>query len=80
MIRQIIIPQQRQFVIELPEEMVGKPTEVIAFNIIESGQSEHGTTKELYPSREEFLAYLRKTGFNAQGWKFNRDEANDYDG
>jgi hypothetical protein len=33
MIRQIIIPTQKTFTIELPEEFIGKKVEVLAFEL-----------------------------------------------
>ena len=82
MIRQQIIPQQRQYVIQFPEEMIGKPATIIAYSTTEDFSAlapEQNYTDQQPENKEELLAYLRKTGFYANGWKFDRNEANNYD-
>jgi hypothetical protein len=76
MIRQIIIPTEKTFTIELPEEFIGKQVEVLAFelnsNIEISDEPKYKTIEELKKAFEPFT-------INMEGFKFNRDEANDYD-
>lgn len=74
MIRQIIIPQQAQHIIQFPTEMIGKQVEVIAFEL-------PGKEAQLADaaSLEEFRKSFDSASFPTNGWKFSRDEANDYE-
>jgi hypothetical protein len=76
MIRQIIIPTQKTFTLELPEEFMGKEVEIIAFEVNTTSEKdsepEYKTVEELKKALEPFLIDMKD-------YKFNRDEANDYD-
>ena len=81
MIRKIVIPQERTLVLELPEEFVGKEVEVLAFEVDKNTSvSEPSSTIQ---SREERIEYLVKAlepyRVDMSGYKFDRDEANNYD-
>lgn len=76
MIRQIIIPQQNQHIIQFPDEMLGKQVEVVAFAIEDA---EPRSDDSVFTSPEQLSEMLKGASFNANGWKFNRDEVNDYD-
>ncbi len=81
MVRQIVIPEKNQLVIDLPEDFVGKTVEVIAFPLSEPTEDSPEEVSEA--EREARLEQLNKSleglTFNSGGYKFNREEANDYD-
>jgi hypothetical protein len=74
MIREIISRAEENVTLQLPKEMVGKTVEVIAFEIEES-------KPEL--TKEERLLRIREITKSSMkdlsNFKFNRDEANNYD-
>jgi len=68
MIRHIIVPREKEFVIRFPEEMIGKPTEILVFSIDEEGSPEAiEEAEDPAPDRDTFLSYLQSSGFAAQG-------------
>jgi hypothetical protein len=71
MLREIIKPQKASFTMRLPDEMVGKTVEVIAFEVTE----DTAATKAQRLAKIEELTkpYL----VNLTGFKFDRDRAND---
>ena len=74
MLREIIKPQKASFTMRLPEEMVGKTVEVIAFEIDEAKPMSTKT------QRLEKIEELTKSSMvDLSGFKFDRDSANDYD-
>ncbi|MFP4093143.1 MAG: hypothetical protein ACLFUB_01570 [Cyclobacteriaceae bacterium] len=79
MIRKIFIPQERKLVLELPEAFIGKEVEVLAFEV--SQKSDDVDPSNM--TKEERIAHLKKElkpfTVNMSGFKFDRDEANDYE-
>ena len=74
LLREILVPTEPLVTARLPGEMVGKTVELIAFEI----------EQPVVPTtREERLARIRELTknslFDLSGYKFNRDEANNYD-
>lgn len=73
MVREIITPKKRLVTVRLPEEMVGKTVELLAFEI-------DGRKKEI--NRTERLRRIedltRASLVDLSEFTFNRDEANDY--
>ena len=74
LIREIIIPTQSTYTLNIPESMIGKEIEVLAFEI-EKGK--------IISDKEHSLADI-KSIFNGarvdlNNFKFNREEANNYD-
>ncbi|MBS1615300.1 MAG: hypothetical protein JST06_04190 [Bacteroidetes bacterium] len=65
MIRHLIVPDEREFVIRFPDEMLGKQVEIIAFEIPEEKESE-------VPNRDTFLSYLQNSAFATR--KLRKDE------
>ena len=65
----------------IPSEWYGQLVEVIVFPISDTdGQAQHNlTTQERKRKREELNKILDEYPLNLSGFKFNRDEANDYD-
>ncbi|HJP64630.1 MAG TPA: hypothetical protein VJ844_14385 [Mucilaginibacter sp.] len=77
MLREIITPQNPVVTVRLPDEMVGKTIEVIAFEIdSEVAKSETSTKEERLKRIEELTA---SSLVDLSNFKFNRDEANNYD-
>lgn len=81
MVRQIVIPEKNQLVIDLPEDFVGKTVEVLAFPLDEPTNSplEEISDAELDARVARLKKSLEGLTFNSGGYKFNREEANDYD-
>jgi hypothetical protein len=76
MIRKIIIPTEKTYTIELPEEFIGKQVEVLAFEVENQVDK---LSQPKYKTVEELKKALEPYTINMQGYKFDRDEANDYD-
>ena len=74
MLREIIKPKKTSFTMRLPEEMVGKTVEVIAFDI-EEGKSTTNKAQRL----QEIEDLTKSSLVDLSGFKFDRDRANDYD-
>ena len=74
MLREIIKPQKASITMRLPKEMVGKTIEIIAFEIDEN---ENIPNKKLRFQEIEDLT--KATLVDLSGFKFNRNEANNYD-
>lgn len=77
MLRQIITSDKKEFVLTLPDDLVGKVVEVIAFEIDEVEPKETSISKEAKVSRLNDL--LKDFTINSGGYKFDRAEANDYE-
>ena len=75
MYRQILTPSSRNNTISLPSSWYGREVEVIAFPIM-SPISSKNPVKERRKKREEML---RKYSMDLSGFKFNREEANNYE-
>ena len=74
MIREIITPKKKSITVRLPEEMVGKTVELIAFEI------ERNPKVVDKPKRLRHIENLTKsTLVDLSGFKFDRDQANDYE-
>jgi hypothetical protein len=77
-IRTIIKSDKNSLTLKLPDDLVGKVIEVIAFSIEDTEADVKDTsTKE---ARVKLLkSKLKNFTFNSGGYKFDRDEANDYE-
>ncbi len=79
MLRQIITPLESSFTLHFPIEMLGKTIEVLAFELKEqTGESSvaDDNSKLLRLQRIENLTKGKLVDLSK--FKFNRDEANDY--
>lgn len=63
--------------IELPENLIGKVVEVLAFEVEETMVTKKRITKK--SSVEQLKKEFAEFSFNSGGYKFDRDEANDYE-
>ena len=77
MLREIITPKKSLVTLRLPEEMVGKTIEVIAFEIEPVNQSIDVLTKEQELERIQKITASSLTDLS--NFKFDRNEANNYD-
>jgi len=77
MLREIITPLEPVVTMRLPEEMVGKTVEVIAFEIDDASTKKPSLTKE---QRLQLIDDLTaNTMVDLTNFTFNRDEANNYE-
>lgn len=77
MLRQIVKPTQNTLTLQLPDDLIGKTVEVIAFELEERSSA---TADKRYNRRIEDIAELfDQYRVDLSSFKFNRDEANDYD-
>ena len=74
MYRQIFIPNEQNSFIPIPQEWYGRKIEVIAFPI-----TEDATEQSISSKRKKLDKILDRHLISLAGFKFNRDEANDYD-
>jgi hypothetical protein len=78
MIRTILKSDKNSLTLELPDDLVGKMIEVIAFSV----EDNTTTVKDTTPKKARITALknkLKNFTFNSGGYKFDRDEANDYE-
>ncbi len=73
MIRQIVVPTEREFTLRLPAEMIGKNVEILAFVVSEEGQADADNEAEA-PTRDTFLSYLQHSGFASRRQPGRHDE------
>lgn len=77
MIRQIITPKDALITLRLPDAMVGKTLEVIAFEIDGVSAQQSFTTKA---ERLQKIDELTKNSLvDLSNFRFSRNEANNYD-
>ncbi len=80
MIREIVTPTENTYVLRLPDEFIGKSVEVLAFPLTETNPpSETPNETDISARMERLKKSLEGYTFNSGGYKFNREEANDYD-
>jgi len=78
MIRTILKSNRNSLTLELPDGLVGKIIEVIAFSV----EDTKIIAKDNTPKEARVAALrdkLKNFTFNSGGYKFDRDEANDYE-
>lgn len=71
MYRAIIVPKEKKLTIELPDQLVGKEVEILAFEI-DKDQPLSGK-----PSIDEIRAFYRTYQVDMTGFTFSRAEANE---
>jgi hypothetical protein len=78
MIRTILKSNKNSVTLQLPDDLVGKMIEVIAFSIEDANTIiKDSVPKEI--SATAFKNKIKEYTFNSGGYKFNRDDANDYE-
>lgn len=76
MFRQIIVPENTQLLLQIPAEFVGKEVEVIAFEITEWKTTVIKNKDTRIKTLEKALENYR---VDMSNFKFDRNQANDYD-
>lgn len=80
MIRTIVKPSKNSLTLNLPDDLVGKTVEVIAFEIEPIASSTPVSEVNDKAKRiREIEKALSNYRVDLSGFKFDRDEANDYD-
>jgi hypothetical protein len=75
MYKQIFIPNGQNISIPVPQQWLGRKIEVIAFPVVKDTDTE----QSLAAKRKELDEILDQYLCDFSGFKFNRDEANEYD-
>ena len=78
MVRTILKPEKNSLTIKLPDNFVGKVIEVIAFEI-EQISNDKTAVLEKKKRIEAINKPLNKHRVDLSNFKFDRDEANDYE-
>ena len=76
LIREIIVPTDNTYLLKLPDEMIGKHVEIIAF---ESVANRNVDIKERERRRMEIREIFKDSLVDLSNFKFDRNEANNYD-
>jgi len=71
MVRTLVVPDQQNISIHLPESYVGKTVEIIAFEVNESEVTAKKRTME------EITNFYKGMQLDLSTYKFDRDEANE---
>ncbi|MEO8884978.1 MAG: hypothetical protein ABI367_02875 [Mucilaginibacter sp.] len=79
MIRTILKSDNNQLTLQLPNDMVGKMIEVIAFEIDQITPSKNTNDLEKAEKIAAIDKALSKHRVDLSNFKFDRDEANDYE-
>ncbi|MDR1600976.1 MAG: hypothetical protein LBS42_00920 [Tannerella sp.] len=81
MYRKIFTPNEQDSSIPhtIPREWYGQPIEVIAFPLVDTNDGLPPQNSVVQNRREKRGKLLDKYLTDLSGFKFNRDEANDYD-
>ncbi|MDO5524189.1 MAG: hypothetical protein Q4G48_09130 [Bacteroidia bacterium] len=72
MIREVIIPKRNRLRIDIPDKFIGKSIELIL-------REQTDTTRTPAKTISELEAELHKLTVDMKGYKFDRNEANDYE-
>lgn len=78
LIREIIVPTQNTYTLQLPDEMIGKQIEVIAFEI-DKKIVPKDDNKPLPNELADIQKIFEGKRVDLSNFKFNREEANNYD-
>jgi len=70
MIRQIIIPKERTYTLEMPESFIGKEVEILVFEVIQDQEAKK-------PKKNSFADRTKDLRFSSGGYKFTRLYANE---
>ncbi|MDZ7897650.1 MAG: hypothetical protein U5N85_06435 [Arcicella sp.] len=73
LVREIIYPTENNYTLRLPDEMIGQEVEIIAFRVEEKPK------KTVSDKMERLSKSLESLKIDLSNFKFNRDEANDYE-
>ncbi len=79
MIREIVKPEGNTYILNLPDEMVGKMIEITAFEVEKTNYI--STEIPFNPEKLQEIneRYNKLPQISHENYKFNRDEANNYE-
>lgn len=76
--RTVVRSDKNSFTLQLPDDLVGRVIEIIAFPV-EDNNTDNTDTSSIESRVADLKNRLKKFKFNSGGYKFDRDEANDYE-
>ena len=79
MLRQIITPLEPSFTIQIPNNMLGKTVEIIAFELMETNNGSNISDNDKTQRLKRIEDITKDSLVDLSNFKFNRDEANNYD-
>ena len=81
MIRKIIIPLQETYILQLPTDFIGKKIEVLVFELDTDKflDEEEQQIKEKEARIQYLRQVLEKNRVDLKGYRFDRNEANEYE-
>lgn len=74
MLRQIVTPKEKAYTLYLPDELIGKRIELLAFELPDEGPSQSSETRA-----HEISAIFAGCSVDLRHFKFDRNSANDYE-
>jgi hypothetical protein len=86
MIRKIFVPKEKEYILEIPDSLIGKSIELLAFEVKvdEPIKREKTEVEDVSYEKEDFGKFksfgkrTQKLRYSSKGYKFSREEANDY--
>lgn len=78
LIREIIVPTGNSYTLTLPDEMIGKRVEVIAFELDKKVLGKDETTIDQNQAVSDIREIFKGNLLDMSDFTFNRDEANNY--
>lgn len=81
MLREIIHPDTNQYMLHLPDELVGQDVEVLAYRVPKHQNQTTNDEAAVAKRAEALRAFLKANGglVDLSHYTFSRDEANNYD-
>ncbi len=79
LVREIIIPTDNSYLLRLPDNMIGKHVEVIAFELKKPALEDNETKDDRNQKIAEIREIFKDSLLDLSNFKFDRDEANNYD-
>ena len=79
MLRQIITPLEQSFTLQFPTDMLGKTVEIIAFELKETRDNQPAEEEAKKQRLKRIKTITKNSLVDLSNFKFNRDEANNYD-
>jgi len=76
MVREIVKSAKQTYTLNIPDDMIGKTVEVIAFEI---NSDESVLTQPANSSQEILNRYSQYPAVSHKNYRFDRSEANDYE-
>ena len=78
MVREILVPTENTYLLHLPDSFVGRPVEVLAFEV-EAPAAGVATPESAAERRAAIKGIFADVAIDLSKFKFDRNEANNYD-